>query len=196
MRKTYFKINFLQFPKLHRRAFWDDGFGVEEALDEPGEDGRGLIVRARHWLLLDTFSSAEHRPLALEMFRTGTPHMMAFAQFDGKLADYTHKFRTEFSALSLPISSKIHIMTLRPLDADHVLLRLEHFYQGNENVNSAPVEVDIQKLFTPFTVLSGEELNLAANRPVKQFGSGQGHGSLLVQLQPMEIRTFRLRISH
>uniref|UniRef100_A0A914IEA3 Alpha-mannosidase n=1 Tax=Globodera rostochiensis TaxID=31243 RepID=A0A914IEA3_GLORO len=149
---------------LHRRAFWDDGFGVEEALDEPGEDGRGLIVRARHWLLLDTLSSAEHRPLALEMFRTGTPHMMAFAQFDGKLADY--KFRTEFSALSLPISSKIHIMTLRPLDADHVLLRLEHFYQGNENVNSAPVEVDIQKLFTPFTVLSGEELNLAASRPL------------------------------
>ncbi|KAL3118861.1 hypothetical protein niasHT_008208 [Heterodera trifolii] len=46
---------------LHRRAFWDDGFGVEEALDEPGEDGNGLIIRGRHWLLLGDASSAVHR---------------------------------------------------------------------------------------------------------------------------------------
>ncbi|KIH59263.1 glycosyl hydrolase family 38 protein [Ancylostoma duodenale] len=35
---------------LHRRCFADDHWGVEEALDEPG-DGSGLVVRGTHYVL-------------------------------------------------------------------------------------------------------------------------------------------------
>lgn len=37
---------------VHRRLLKDDHFGVEEALNEPGEDGRGLVTRGKHRLFL------------------------------------------------------------------------------------------------------------------------------------------------
>lgn len=37
---------------VHRRQLRDDHFGVSEALNEPGEDGRGLVTRGKHRLFL------------------------------------------------------------------------------------------------------------------------------------------------
>ena len=36
---------------LHRRLLHDDGFGVEEALNENAYD-KGVVARGKHWIFL------------------------------------------------------------------------------------------------------------------------------------------------
>jgi len=43
---------------LHRRIFEDDARGVKEALNEPGVDGRGLVVRGRMRMILTSVERA------------------------------------------------------------------------------------------------------------------------------------------
>lgn len=67
---------------------------MEEALDEPGEDGRGLVVRGRHWLLVSSppdSAARAHRSLAFEMFHEP---LLGFTPVD-TIDDYRSKFRTE-----------------------------------------------------------------------------------------------------
>lgn len=53
---------------LHRRILKDDYRGVAEALNETA-NGKGLIVRGKHWLFYsDTNSYHMHRDIGLDMF--------------------------------------------------------------------------------------------------------------------------------
>ena len=54
---------------VHRRTLFDDKFGVNEALNETGFDGNGLVIRGKLWLLVsDIESSAErHRELGQQL---------------------------------------------------------------------------------------------------------------------------------
>ena len=50
---------------VHRRIVQDDGRGVAEPLDERGQFGDGLIIRGKHYLMVDTIekSASLHRTL-------------------------------------------------------------------------------------------------------------------------------------
>ena len=51
--------------QVHRRILHDDKRGVAEALNEPGLDGQGLIIRGRHYVMLSNVSNSTttHRML-------------------------------------------------------------------------------------------------------------------------------------
>uniref|UniRef100_A0AC34QZE0 Glycosyl hydrolases family 38 C-terminal beta sandwich domain-containing protein n=1 Tax=Panagrolaimus sp. JU765 TaxID=591449 RepID=A0AC34QZE0_9BILA len=191
---------------LHRRMYYDDHWGVEEALDEPGNDGQGLVVRGKHWLILEPAASSQkdQRKLALEMFHQP---IVTFSLFQ---PGPKNSILTDFSGLLKQLPENIHVLTLKRLSESSVLLRLEHFLQNGDDTSLAqPAVVDLDQIFSTLDVLSVEELLLAANartgnrkdmplswnRP-SNILTGSGRERFAVQLQPMEIKTLLLEVRY
>ncbi|WKY16346.1 hypothetical protein Q1695_001202 [Nippostrongylus brasiliensis] len=176
---------------LHRRCFADDHWGVEEALDEPG-DGNGLVARGTHYVLLgDTKTAAAiHRPLAVEIFHGAR---LAFAALTN-VTGYSDAYQMEFSALKRSLPPFAHLMTLERWHRRSLLLRLEHVFQNQEDAeNSKPMRVDLQDLFTNFKVTNMTELMLAGNRNMTK-ASVEKPSDFSITLKPSEIRTFKLDV--
>ncbi|NXV55900.1 MA2B1 mannosidase, partial [Molothrus ater] len=145
--------------QVHRRLLHDDNRGLGEALDEPGADGRGLVVRGRHLVLLDTVGDApeQHRPRAQEM---ATPPTVV-------LAPGTGPHLRQVSGLRRALPPNVHLLSLEPRGAGAVLLRLEHLYQVGESQNgSRAATVDLTTLFSAFTVTSVQEMALGGDVPL------------------------------
>ncbi|RXN26527.1 lysosomal alpha-mannosidase [Labeo rohita] len=189
---------------LHRRLLHDDFRGVGEPLSEPGEFSDGLVVRGHLLLTLTPPDTAAdvHRPLAQGMvlqpllsFQDGTPSANTKLQFSGLQAD---------------LPPAVHLLTLSQWDKDLVLVRLEHQYEAKESKTySQPVTVNLQKLFSTLKVLGASEMSLGANqwkedmnrlqwnpektsKPLPLSAKDPSPGE--VTLNPMEIRTFLLRV--
>ncbi|KAM6216790.1 lysosomal alpha-mannosidase [Rhynchocyon petersi] len=193
---------------VHRRLLKDDGRGVGEPLQEAGPEGKGpgLWVRGRHLVLLDTAREAasQHRLLAEKVFmapqvvlapRGSAPYHLGAAPL------------TQFSGLRRELPPAVHLLTLAPWNPGTVLLRLEHQFalgEGTDRNLSSPVTLDLQDLFSTFTITYLQETTLAANQQrdrasrlrwtPKTGPVTQPVPSLLdpaaITLQPMEIRTF------
>ncbi|MEQ2226169.1 hypothetical protein ILYODFUR_024771, partial [Ilyodon furcidens] len=191
---------------LHRRLLYDDYRGVGEALDEKSEIfPDGLVVRGRLLLSLERPASAAdaHRPLAQEVV---SQPLLSFT--DG---DLSQNARLEFSGLQASLPPAVHLLTLSQWDKESVLLRLEHQFQNWESkVNSQPVTVNLQKLFSTLDVLGVSELNLSANQwkdEMRRFDwapekeekplpkTFEDLSVWEITLRPMEIRTFLLRVT-
>ncbi|XP_070544770.1 lysosomal alpha-mannosidase-like isoform X1 [Ptychodera flava] len=193
---------------VHRRMFWDDHYGVGEALNEPGQFGDGLIARGKMYVLVapPEKSASLHRDLGEKVY------MAPWVSFTPMVSDWSKKFNTKYSALKHELPANVHLLTLEHLENNMHLLRLEHQYEKGEDANmSKPVTVSLQGLFAPFEITMAEEVNLGANqfqKDVKRLhwdivnGSDRKMGSnyealndsLDVELQPFQIRTFRIHV--
>ncbi|XP_043260159.1 lysosomal alpha-mannosidase isoform X2 [Colletes gigas] len=201
---------------LHRRLLKDDAFGVGEALNETAY-GEGLVVRGSHYVLggsttnLDKFVMKE-KSLALEtslrpwiLFTSLTPN--------STIDNYSSAWKK--SGLAKTIPPNVHILTLEPWKDGTVLLRLEHIFEVGETENlSKPVEINIQDLFSTFTILSVKETTLGGNQWIQSMNRFKWEsetndvlrakenlirpikledGVMNILLKPMEIRTFILQ---
>ncbi|KAG5331257.1 MA2B1 mannosidase, partial [Acromyrmex charruanus] len=198
---------------LHRRLLKDDAFGVGEALNETAF-GEGLVVRGTHYLFggkvknTDTFVLKE-KELALKLALH--PWILGASV---NLTNIENISAT--SGLNKALPPNVHILTLEPWKDDTILLRLEHLFEVGEGQRmSQPVEVNIQNLFSTFSIESIKETTLGANqllsenKPMKwepemndviqnEEESRQTvgiHDNVInVLLKPMEIRTFILTV--
>lgn len=155
---------------LHRRLLYDDGFGMDEALNEPGVDGRGLIARGMHKLVFGDIQSSIRnikslarqlvwRPI-MSFTRRDPPSVtgsrLAFTQEATSLAD-----RIRFVGLNQELPKNIHIMTLEPWTDDRLLLRLEHIFEVNEDAShSRPTQISLRNLFTTIRIIQVSEVTL------------------------------------
>ncbi|CAG2118606.1 unnamed protein product, partial [Medioppia subpectinata] len=72
---------------VHRRDLYDDHFGVGEALNEPGVDGKGLQVRGKFWVLFTSIAEAAeaHREMAYDILLEPS---LTFAKISGSVEEY------------------------------------------------------------------------------------------------------------
>lgn len=61
---------------VHRRQMRDDNFGVSEALNELGEDGRGLVTRGKHRLYLKFHDKHESNPVRGKSDTSSLPELV------------------------------------------------------------------------------------------------------------------------
>ena len=176
----------LQFM-LHRRDFYDDGYGVNEALNEPGKDGRGLVVRGIHRVFIGPSQAVTtaHRQAAYELYHEP---IISFASINS-VNDYISSYITSYSGLATALPNNVHLVTLKQLSPGKVLLRLENIYAVDEDPDlSKPATVDLTTLFKDLKVTAVQELSLAANTVIND------SASTTVTLNAQEIKTFQLTV--
>ncbi|XP_072458359.1 lysosomal alpha-mannosidase-like isoform X2 [Notamacropus eugenii] len=195
---------------VHRRLLLDDNRGVGEALLEPGDEpGTGLVVRGRHLVLLDTVEAAAAGHRLQAQREALAPQLVLAPAGQGTPYSPGTPTLTQFSGLRKELPASVHLLTLARWGPNTVLLRLEHIFERGEgglfNL-SQPVTLDLQDLFSAFTINHLEETTLSADQLLSkatrlQWRTSTGGGPAPVQrapsldpsavtLQPMEIRTF------
>ncbi|GAY53766.1 hypothetical protein CUMW_151540 [Citrus unshiu] len=142
-----------------------------------------------------------------------SPLLLAFTQ--EKLETWTESHLTKSTAMesdySLPLN--VALITLEELDDGSVLLRLAHLYEEGEDAEySTLAKVELKKMFKGKSIKQLKEMSLSANQEKLEMKkmtwkvegeSGKTHSpvrggpvdasTLVVELGPMEIRTFLLK---
>ncbi|KAK3026721.1 hypothetical protein RJ639_042174 [Escallonia herrerae] len=197
---------------LHRRLLHDDGKGVAEALNErvcTGSECTGLIIQGKYYFRIDPLGEGAkwRRSVGQEIY---SPLLLAFTEQDEDSWSTSHvsTFTGIDSSYTLP--DNVAIVTLQELDDGKVLLRLAHLYEiGEDKDLSVMTSVELIKLFPGKKIGKVTEMSLSANQeragmekkrlvwkvecssePKVVRGGRVDLTKLVVELAPMEIRTF------
>lgn len=208
---------------VHRRLTQDDARGVDEPLDETTggispypswtRSGDGITVTGKHFLLLSKLNSGvrEVRDLMDELFAPVAPFIASGKADSRSLAPLL----TRQAGLGIELPSNVQLISLQRTSPSTILVRIGHkFAVGEDEELSREVEVDLAALLAPFEPTSAVELNLSANQDKavqerdkirwKSSASSkstpkrslrQSSDDLSVSLQPMEIRTFSVKVN-
>ena len=153
---------------VHRRLLFDDKRGVGEALNEPGLDGNGLVIRGRHWLLAAPAAAAPAAYKALHVQSLAPTALQMFAAM-GALspAQWLAANKPSASVLAAPLPPNVFLATLHAHNDTALLLRLAHLYDAGEDAAmSAPATVDLATLLAGKTIAAAEEMTLPGSQPL------------------------------
>ncbi|KAL2939655.1 hypothetical protein RDABS01_033813 [Bienertia sinuspersici] len=184
---------------LHRRLLKDDGKGVAEALNETvcaHDKCIGLIAQGRFYFKTDRLGEGAkwRRSFGQQIY---SPLLLAFSeQQDGDswLDSHVPKFSGMDSSYSLP--ENVAMITLQELDDGKVLLRLAHLYEVGEDKDlSSMANVELKRIF-PSKKTGVEVSRLSSSCIQSDKGGPVDPTKLVVELSPMEIRTFVIEFSH
>ncbi|KAK4392821.1 Alpha-mannosidase [Sesamum angolense] len=146
-----------------------------------------------------------------------SPLLLAFSQEEG--SNWINSRITTFSAIdkSYSLPENIAVITLQELQIGRVLLRLAHLYETGEDKDYSVVTgVELKKLFPDKKIMKVAEMSLSANQERMEMEKkrldwkveGDPEGGkvvrggpvdpvkLVVELAPMEIRTFIIDLNY
>ncbi|KAL5717335.1 alpha-mannosidase [Ranunculus cassubicifolius] len=197
---------------LHRRLLFDDGRGVAEALDETvciDDVCQGLTIQGNYYLRIDPVGEGAkwRRSFGQEIY---SPFLLAFTDGNNWTSSHLSTFSGMATSYSLP--DNVALLTLQELEDKTTLVRLAHLYEMGEDKDlSANAIVDLTKLFSHKKIKKISEMSLSANQeraemekkrlvwkvegaPKEEAKATRGAPvdpiKLLVEIGPMEIRTF------
>lgn len=199
-------------PLPPRRLLKDDGRGVNEALNEPGVDGKGLVVRGRHWLSVAPGASAARGYRARWQSGLLGTGMTAFAPLAPGVtpASWLAAHKPTAAALSAALPPNVHAVTLQSWGPSSLLVRLAHLFEVGEDATlSGNVTVSLAGLVAGYKITAATEMTLIASVPLADVPPATytidgapapitlpvvppapSGASLDVTLGPMQIRTF------
>lgn len=178
---------------LHRRLLQDDRLGVDEPLNEPGIDRRGLIIRGKHHLLIGPIDSVirstrqlskqlhmkpiqwfQAPPISMNLgqspLQSGALLSSAGAQqpMSAEPSSLMASPRFKFTGLRDYLPKMVNLLSLESWDAENVLIRLEHIFEINEDADySRPVQVSLRRMFRNFKIVKVREMTLDALQDVE-----------------------------
>ncbi|KAK2656982.1 hypothetical protein Ddye_010034 [Dipteronia dyeriana] len=199
---------------LHRRILAVDGRG--EALDETvcvGDICEGLTVRGNYYLSIDKLGAGARwrRTTGQEAY---SPLLLAFAHEKSENRKATHLTKATSMDPNYSLPLNVALVTLQELDNGSVLVRLAHLYEVDEDPEySALTRVELKKMFYGKSIKEVKEMSLSTNQeksnmtkkmswkvegdngPTQSPSKGGlvDNSTLVVELGPMEIRTFLLK---
>ena len=193
---------------VHRRLV-QKGNGGDFVINEGGVDGKGLIVRGKHYIYVKPIAESiqSAKGLAEELFLAP---IVSFEKYDSTFKDYSNTKVVTFSGLNKALPENVHLLTLENWKTNQVLLRLEHFYESSDSGSlSKAVTVSLDNLFKTFKITDAVETTLTANEPLSELKRLKWNGKYFsnevqnrtkrafnpsVTLNPQQIRTFILTV--
>ena len=152
---------------VHRRMYHDDGRGVGEALNEPGLDGKGLIIRGRHWLSAVPAALAPAAKKALNARALSLPNSVVGHAPLGSLTPdaWRAQFTGTAQLLNTALPFNVALTTVHALGPKQLLVRLSHSYEiGEDAAGSAPASVDLATLFKGARIVSAVDMTLGGGQ--------------------------------
>ncbi|KAL5581468.1 hypothetical protein UlMin_013910 [Ulmus minor] len=204
---------------LHRRLIHDDIRGVGEVLNETvclRDKCEGLTIQGKFYVKVDPLGEGAkwRRTAGQEIY---SPLLLAFAEQDGN--EWINSHVSTFSGIdpSYALPNNTALITLQELDNGKILLRLAHLYETGEDKDySVLASVELKKLFPNKKIRKVTETSLSANQERAEMekkrlawkvegpdvestvirGGPVDPSKLVVELGPMEIRTFLIDLDY
>ncbi|XP_062010429.1 alpha-mannosidase At3g26720-like isoform X2 [Rosa rugosa] len=206
---------------LHRRLTHDDIRGVGEILNETvcvSEKCEGLTIQGKFYVRIDPVGEGSkwRRTAGQEI---SAPLLLAFAEQEGN--DWMNSHVSTFSGIdpSYALPDNVAVITLQELENGKVLLRLAHLYETGEDKDySVLANVELRRLFPRKKISKVTEMSLSANQERAEMekrklvwkvkgsaaaeeskvvrGGAVDPAKLVVELAPMEIRTFLIDLDY
>ncbi|XP_027359889.1 alpha-mannosidase-like [Abrus precatorius] len=200
---------------LHRRIVFDDGRGVDEALDEQvclKDTCEGLTVRGNYYVGIHSLGAGSRwrRTTGQEIY---SPLLLGFTHENMGNWKASHWTKGTLIDPNYTLPPNVALITLEELDNGSVLLRLAHLYEAGEDAQySTLTKVELKKMFGSKTIKELIEVSLSANQEKSKMkkkawkvegdkeqesqavrGGPVSNINLVIELGPMEIRTFLLK---